>query len=103
MKIANDRQAIGRVAQSSLRETIGPLILAALRSVRKTTDEQLGDAIECKTANWGISVTSVEIRDGVIPVALQDAMWRQAQAERKTPALASQAASAQGIRLKPAA
>jgi hypothetical protein len=38
-----------------------------------------------KTARWGISVSSVEIRDVVIPVALQDAMSRQAQAEREKP------------------
>src|SRR6201985_521381 len=58
-------------------------MLAALLSERKAADEQLRDEIGSKTAGWGVSVTSVEIRDVAIPVALQDAMSRQAQAERE--------------------
>jgi len=50
---------------------------------RKDADEQLKNEIGKKTAPWGISVSSVEIRDVAIPVALQDAMSRQAQAERE--------------------
>lgn len=83
LEITNYRQAIDRVAQTSLREMIGSSMLAALLSDRKTADEQLRDEIGGKTAKWGISVTSVEIRDVAIPVALQDAMSRQAQAERE--------------------
>src|SRR3984893_9811351 len=83
LEITNYRQAIDRVAQTSLREMIGSSMLAALLSDRKAADEHLRDEIGNKTAGWGVSVTSVEIRDVAIPVALQDAMSRQAQAERE--------------------
>jgi regulator of protease activity HflC (stomatin/prohibitin superfamily) len=62
---------------------IGSSMLAALLSDRKAADEQLRAEIGAKTAVWGISVTSVEVRDVAIPEALQDAMSRQAQAERE--------------------
>jgi regulator of protease activity HflC (stomatin/prohibitin superfamily) len=83
LAITNYREAIDRVAQTSLREMIGSSMLAALLSDRKEADEQLKDEIGQKTAPWGISVSSVEIRDVAIPEALQDAMSRQAQAERE--------------------
>jgi regulator of protease activity HflC (stomatin/prohibitin superfamily) len=83
LAITDYRQAIDRVAQTSLREMIGSSMLAALLSDRKEADEQLKAEIGQKTAPWGISVSSVEIRDVAIPVALQDAMSRQAQAERE--------------------
>ena len=83
LAITNYRQALDRVAQTSLREMIGSSMLASLLSDRKDADEQLKIEIGQKTAPWGISVSSVEIRDVAIPVALQDAMSRQAQAERE--------------------
>jgi regulator of protease activity HflC (stomatin/prohibitin superfamily) len=83
LAITNYREAVDRVAQTSLREMIGSSMLAALLSDRKEADEQLKVEIGRKTAPWGISVSSVEIRDVAIPVALQDAMSRQAQAERE--------------------
>jgi len=83
LAITDYRQAIDRVAQTSLREMIGSSMLAALLSDRKDADEQLKIEIGQKTAPWGVSVSSVEIRDVAIPVALQDAMSRQAQAERE--------------------
>ena len=83
LAITNYREAIDRVAQTSLREMIGSSLLAALLSDRKEADAQLKIDIGQKTAPWGISVSSVEIRDVAIPVALQDAMSRQAQAERE--------------------
>src|SRR5581483_280412 len=83
LAITNYREAIDRVAQTSLREMIGSSVLASLLSDRKQADEQLKVEIGQKTAPWGISVSSVEIRDVAIPVALQDAMSRQAQAERE--------------------
>ena len=83
LEITDYRQAIDRVAQTSLREMIGASMLAALLSDRKAADEQLRDEIGAKTDDWGISVNSVEIRDVAIPEALQDAMSRQAQAERE--------------------
>jgi regulator of protease activity HflC (stomatin/prohibitin superfamily) len=83
LEITNYREAIDRVSQTSLREMIGSSMLAALLSDRKSADEHLRDTIGAKTAEWGITVMSVEIRDVAIPVALQDAMSRQAQAERE--------------------
>jgi len=83
LAITHYREAIDRVAQTSLREMIGSSMLAALLSDRKEADLLLKDQIAAKTSPWGITVSSVEIRDVAIPVALQDAMSRQAQAERE--------------------
>ena len=83
LAITDYRRAIDRVAQTSLREMIGSSMLATLLSDRRTADRRLCDEIGAKTAEWGVTVTSVEIRDVAIPVALQDAMSRQAQAERE--------------------
>jgi regulator of protease activity HflC (stomatin/prohibitin superfamily) len=83
LSITDYRQAIDRVAQTTLRELIGSSMLAALLSDRVAADAHLRDEIAGKTAEWGIAVGSVEIRDVAIPVALQDAMSRQAQAERE--------------------
>ncbi|WP_413706987.1 slipin family protein [Ralstonia sp. Ralssp110] len=83
LAITDYRQAIDRVAQTSLREMIGASMLSALLSDRKAADEQLSAEIGEKTAAWGVTVSSVEVRDVAIPVALQDAMSRQAQAERE--------------------
>jgi regulator of protease activity HflC (stomatin/prohibitin superfamily) len=83
LAIANYREAIDRVAQTTLREMIGTSMLSSLLSDRKEADAQLKESIGRKTAPWGVSVGSVEIRDVAIPVVLQDAMSRQAQAERE--------------------
>jgi regulator of protease activity HflC (stomatin/prohibitin superfamily) len=83
LAITNYREAIDRVAQTSLREMIGSSMLASLLSDRKDADERLRVEIGQKTAPWGVTVSSVEIRDVAIPVSLQDAMSRQAQAERE--------------------
>ena len=83
IEIADYRQAIERVAQTSLREMIGASDLARLLSDRRAADEQLRVTIGEKTGSWGVAVRSVEIRDVVIPAELQDAMSRQAQAERE--------------------
>jgi len=83
LSITNYREAINQVAQTSLREMIGATMLSALLANRQSADELLQTEISRKTGAWGISVNSVEIRDVAIPVALQDAMSRQAQAERE--------------------
>ena len=83
LEITDYRTAIDRVAQTSLREMIGSSMLSALLSELKSADERLRNEIGLKTQAWGISVSAVEIRDVSIPVALQDAMSRQAQAERE--------------------
>jgi regulator of protease activity HflC (stomatin/prohibitin superfamily) len=81
--IADYSQAIERVAQTSLREMIGATELSRLLSDRKTADEQLRQTISEKTTSWGVVARSVEIKDVSIPRELQDAMSRQAQAERE--------------------
>src|SRR5580692_1373678 len=83
LEIADYRQALLRVAQTSLREMIGASPLSALLAERKAADLQLKEEIGRKTADWGVSAVSVEIRDVAIPAQLQDAMSRQAQAERE--------------------
>src|ERR1700677_3379109 len=83
LEITDYRQAIDRVCQTSLRENIGATMLTQLLSERRTADEQIRAEIIGKIASWGIEGMSVEIRDVAIPVALQDAMSRQAQAERE--------------------
>ncbi len=83
LAITDYRQSIDRVAQTTLRELIGSSMLATLLSDRSLADAHLKEQIGTKTADWGVAVGSVEIRDVAIPVALQDAMSRQAQAERE--------------------
>jgi regulator of protease activity HflC (stomatin/prohibitin superfamily) len=63
LAITNYQEAIDRVAQTSLREMIGSSMLTTLLSDRKDADEHLKNEIGKKTAPWGISVSSVEIRD----------------------------------------
>src|SRR5215472_10591128 len=62
---------------------VGSSALTTLLAERKHGDEVLRDAIARKIGEWGVSVISVEIRDISVPPALQDAMSRQAQAERE--------------------
>ena len=83
LEVASYGEAISWTAQTSLRETIGAADLAMLLSTRRAADEELRNTIDTKSADWGIRVRSVEIRDVTIPVALQDAMSREAQAERE--------------------
>jgi regulator of protease activity HflC (stomatin/prohibitin superfamily) len=83
LEVANYSEAISWAAQTSLREMIGAADLGMLLTNRKAADEALRQTIYGKTANWGIDVRSVEIRDVRIPGALQNAMSRQAQAERE--------------------
>jgi regulator of protease activity HflC (stomatin/prohibitin superfamily) len=97
IRIANYVEAIERVAQTSLREMIGATELGALLSDRQAADEKLRADIASKTQTWGVAVRSVEIRDVVIPAALQDAMSRQAQAEREKHARVTLASAEQEI------
>ena len=97
INIANYREAIERVAQTSLREMIGATELSRLLADRHTADEKLKLSITAKTSTWGVSATSVEIRDVVIPRELQDAMSRQAQAEREKDARVTLASAEQEI------
>jgi regulator of protease activity HflC (stomatin/prohibitin superfamily) len=97
IRIANYREAIERVAQTSLREMIGATDLSKLLSDRKTADEQLRLTITGKTSSWGVTASSVEIKDVVIPRELQDAMSRQAQAEREKDARVTLASAEKAI------
>ena len=76
-------QAIGWASQTALRDVIGRSTLADILSGREKIDAVLKALIDGRTAPWGVHVESVEIRDVKIPPALQDAMSRQAQAERE--------------------
>jgi len=75
--------AITMSAQTALRESIGRHELAQMVTERETLGHELQHILEEKTNPWGITVQSVEIRDVHIPQALEDAMSRQAQAERE--------------------
>jgi regulator of protease activity HflC (stomatin/prohibitin superfamily) len=86
LEITDYRSAIERVAQTSLREMVGSSLLSTLLSDRKHGDEVLKDQIGRKTAEWGVTAISVEIRDIGVPAALQDAMSREAQAQREAAA-----------------
>jgi regulator of protease activity HflC (stomatin/prohibitin superfamily) len=97
IRIANYREAIERVAQTSLREMIGATDLSKLLADRKTADEQLRVTITAKTSTWGVTARSVEIKDVSIPRELQDAMSRQAQAEREKDARVTLASAEKAI------
>jgi regulator of protease activity HflC (stomatin/prohibitin superfamily) len=76
-------QAITMSAQTGLRESIGRHELAQMITERESLGRELQRILDEKTTPWGITVQSVEIRDVRIPQALEDAMSRQAQAERE--------------------
>ena len=76
-------QAITLSAQTGLRESIGRHELAQLITDRESMGRELQRILDEKTNPWGITVQSVEIRDVRIPQALEDAMSREAQAERE--------------------
>lgn len=76
-------QAVVLAAQTALRDAIGKHDLAELIQFRKELGALLQTALDEKMHNWGIQVQSVEIRDVIIPKALEEAMSRQAQAERE--------------------
>jgi regulator of protease activity HflC (stomatin/prohibitin superfamily) len=75
-------RAISWVAQTTLRTAVGSMSLAELATRREQLDQELRAAIEEKTEAWGVTILSVEIRDILIPKELQDAMSKEAQAER---------------------
>lgn len=83
LEVEDYREAIHISAQTALRESIGRHELAQMITGRDTLGKELQSILEAKTNPWGITVQSVEIRDVHIPAALEDAMSRQAQAERE--------------------
>ena len=83
LEVEDYRAAISWAAQTALREIIGQMDLADILVGRAKMDAELQRIIDERTTPWGVTVQSVEIRDVVIPEALEDAMSRQAQAERE--------------------
>lgn len=83
LEVENYRAAIAWASQTALREVIGQMTLADILVGRNKMDADLQKIIDERTTPWGITVQSVEIRDVVIPSDLEDAMSRQAQAERE--------------------
>jgi regulator of protease activity HflC (stomatin/prohibitin superfamily) len=83
LEVEDYRSAIGWAAQTALREVIGQMTLADILVGRARMDQDLQKIIDARTTPWGVTVQSVEIRDVVIPPDLEDAMSRQAQAERE--------------------
>lgn len=83
LEVEDYQAAIAWAAQTALREVIGQMELADILVGRAMMDKDLQRIIDERTTPWGITVQSVEIRDIVIPQALEDAMSRQAQAERE--------------------
>jgi regulator of protease activity HflC (stomatin/prohibitin superfamily) len=83
LEVESYRIAIAWAAQTALREVIGQMELADILIGRARMDADLQKIIDERTTPWGITVQSVEIRDIVIPQELEDAMSRQAQAERE--------------------
>jgi regulator of protease activity HflC (stomatin/prohibitin superfamily) len=83
LEVENYQNAISWASQTALRDIIGKTELASLLSGRELLDKELQKVIDSRSEPWGITVQSVEIRDVIIPEQLQDAMSRQAQAERE--------------------
>jgi regulator of protease activity HflC (stomatin/prohibitin superfamily) len=83
LEVADYYDAVSLSAQTALREAIGRHLLAEMITEREQLGKQLQTILDEKTNPWGITVHSVEIRDVHIPQELEDAMSRQAQAERE--------------------
>jgi regulator of protease activity HflC (stomatin/prohibitin superfamily) len=83
LEVENFLDAINMSAQTALRESIGRHELAQMITERETLGRELQRILDEKTNSWGITVQSVEVRDVRIPQGLEDAMSRQAQAERE--------------------
>jgi regulator of protease activity HflC (stomatin/prohibitin superfamily) len=83
VEVENYPKAVAWSAQTALRDAIGRVNLAELATRRKQIDVQLQEILGEKTEPWGITIISVEIRDIIIPNELQNAMSKEAQAERE--------------------
>jgi SPFH domain / Band 7 family len=83
LEVENYYRAIVLSAQTALRDAIGTHTLAELLTHRDAVGKALQEILDHKTSPWGITVQSVEVRDIIIPEALEDAMSMQAQAERE--------------------
>ena len=83
LEVQDYGRAVAWASQTALRDIIGRTTLAELLRGREQVQNELQKLIDERSNPWGVTVSSVEMRDVVIPGALQDAMSRQAQAERE--------------------
>jgi regulator of protease activity HflC (stomatin/prohibitin superfamily) len=83
LDVADYNGALNWAAQTALRDVIGKTMLADMLEGREKISAELQKIIDVRTEPWGINVISVELKDVLIPPALQDAMSMQAQAERE--------------------
>jgi regulator of protease activity HflC (stomatin/prohibitin superfamily) len=83
LEVTDYKSAIAWAAQTALREILGQMTLADILVGRAKMDAELRKIIDERTTPWGVTVQSVEIRDVIIPQDLENAMSRQAQAERE--------------------
>ena len=83
LEVQEYAQAVSWAAQTALRDIIGRTALTELLRGRERIETELQQLIDQRSNPWGVTVSSVEMRDVVIPVALQDAMSREAQAARE--------------------
>jgi regulator of protease activity HflC (stomatin/prohibitin superfamily) len=83
LEVQDYPQAVSWAAQTALRDIIGRTALTELLRGRERIEAELQQLIDQRSNPWGVTVSSVEMRDVVIPVALQDAMSREAQAARE--------------------
>ncbi len=83
LEVQDYTQAVSWAAQTALRDIIGRTALTDLLKGREKIEHELQALIDQRSNPWGVTVSSVEMRDVVIPDALQDAMSREAQAARE--------------------
>ena len=83
LEVQEYAQAVSWAAQTALRDIIGRTDLTSLLRGREKIETELQALIDQRSNPWGVTVSSVEMRDVVIPTALQDAMSREAQAARE--------------------
>jgi regulator of protease activity HflC (stomatin/prohibitin superfamily) len=83
LEVQDYAQAVSWAAQTALRDIIGRTTLTDLLRGRERIEDELQQLIDRRSNPWGVTVSSVEMRDVVIPGALQDAMSREAQADRE--------------------
>jgi regulator of protease activity HflC (stomatin/prohibitin superfamily) len=83
LEVQDYSQAVSWAAQTALRDIIGRTTLTDLLRGRERIEAELQQLIDQRSNPWGVTVSSVEMRDVIIPGALQDAMSREAQAARE--------------------